>query len=186
MIAAPISTMISSGAGSLSPSMIMQLAVARTPIITCPSPPIFQKRIRNAGPIAREMISRMEMFCIRTQNLLSDPKLPSQMVLKTLTGSSPVSRKVTIAHTMIARTIDSARTVYACRLEMVGRFTIWARGPLFFSFIWPHLLPEMSSSVRLHTCLSCVRPQCRTPCLRTGSGSGPPAPGAHPGPRRHR
>ena len=53
---------ISSQLGILSPSKIMQAAVARPPMRIWPSPPTFQKRILNAGVTARDTTSKMAMF----------------------------------------------------------------------------------------------------------------------------
>ena len=185
-MAATISITISTGSGTFPPSIIMQLAVASTPIMTWPSPPMFQKRIRKAGAIAREMIRRIDTFCKSTHSLLSEAKLPSQIVRKTLSGSSPVRRKVTSAQTRIESTIAPARIAVASFREMSGRFTIWAIGPFFFSFISPHLLRALSSCCRPDTCLSSGHPECRKPFRRTGQESGPPAPEERPDPRRHR
>ena len=55
-------TIISSQLGILSPSRIMQAAVARPPIRIWPSPPTFQNRILNAGVTARETHSRIARF----------------------------------------------------------------------------------------------------------------------------
>ncbi len=69
--------------GSVSPRQIMQAADARAPIRACPSPPIFQKRILNAGVTARETHSSMAMFCSSTQNLRGVPKEPLKMAAYT-------------------------------------------------------------------------------------------------------
>ena len=58
----------------------MQAAVARPPMSTWPSPPMFQKRILNAGVTARETQSSMAMFCNRIQIFLVVPKAPLIMV----------------------------------------------------------------------------------------------------------
>ena len=58
----------------------MQAAVARPPMSTCPSPPMFQKRILNAGVTARETQSRIAISCSSTQNLRTVPKEPSMIV----------------------------------------------------------------------------------------------------------
>ena len=71
---------ISRPLGSLPPSRIMQAAVARPPMSTWPSAPMFQKRIRNAGVTAREMQRRIARFCSRIQTRRVVPKAPSIIV----------------------------------------------------------------------------------------------------------
>ena len=68
---------MSSQFGITSRSVIMQAAVARQPAIICPSPPMFQKRILNAGVTASETHRSMATFCSRTQMRLEVPKAPS-------------------------------------------------------------------------------------------------------------
>ena len=53
---------ITTAFGSLSPRQIMQAAAARPPISTCPSPPIFQNFILNAGVSANAIKSRIAIF----------------------------------------------------------------------------------------------------------------------------
>ena len=77
---ATIITQMRSQLGILSARQIMQAAVARPPISTCPSPPMFQKRILNAGVRAREMHRRMARFCSKIQIFLVVPKAPANMV----------------------------------------------------------------------------------------------------------
>ena len=72
-------TIISSQLGILSPSRIMQAAVARPPIRIWPSPPTFQKRILNAGVTARETHNRMAIFCPKIHTFRSLPKAPLNM-----------------------------------------------------------------------------------------------------------
>ena len=60
----------------LSARQIMQAAVARPPMSTWPSAPMFQKRILKAGVTAREMPSRMARFCRVIQVLRAVPKAP--------------------------------------------------------------------------------------------------------------
>ncbi len=57
----------------------MQAAVARHPARICPSPPMFQKRILNAGVTARETHSSMAVFCSVTQMRREVPKAPFSM-----------------------------------------------------------------------------------------------------------
>ena len=58
----------------------MQAAVARQPIRTCPSAPIFQNRILNAGVTAREIPSRTAKFWKVTHVLRAVPKAPLKIV----------------------------------------------------------------------------------------------------------
>ena len=62
--------------GSLSPRQIIHAAVARQPISTWPSAPMFQKRILNAGVTAREMPSRTARFWNVTHDFLAVPNAP--------------------------------------------------------------------------------------------------------------
>ena len=66
--------------GILSPSRIMHAAAARPPIRTCPSAPMFQKRILNAGVTASEMHSRMARFWKVVQVLRAVPNAPVRIV----------------------------------------------------------------------------------------------------------
>ena len=59
----------------------MQLAEARQPISVCPSPPMFQKRILNAGVTAREMHSSIATSRKVTHVLRGVPNVPLMMVL---------------------------------------------------------------------------------------------------------
>ena len=72
---------ISSQLGTLSPSRIMQAAVARPPMSTWPSPPMFQNLIRKAGVTARETHSSSARYCMVFQVLRFVPKAPAHMVL---------------------------------------------------------------------------------------------------------
>ena len=71
---------ISSPLDTLPPSRIMQAVVARQPISVCPSAPMFQKRILNAGVTAREIPSSTATFCHVTQLLRAVPKAPLRIV----------------------------------------------------------------------------------------------------------
>ncbi len=73
-------TRSSTGVGSLSPKKIIQAAVARPPMSACPSAPVFQKRIRNAGVTASEMQSRIATLCMRFQRRRLVPTAPLIMV----------------------------------------------------------------------------------------------------------
>ena len=64
----------------VSARQIMQAAVARPPMRTCPSAPMFQKRILKAGVTAREMPSRMARSWAVIQVRRAVPKAPSKMV----------------------------------------------------------------------------------------------------------
>ena len=75
-MAETVITQISSQLGSLSPSRIMQAAVARPPIRIWPSPPTFQKRILNAGVTARETHRRMARFWPKIHIFRLEPKAP--------------------------------------------------------------------------------------------------------------
>ena len=79
-MAATRETRISAALGSLSPRQIMQAAVARHPMSTWPSAPMFQKRILNAGVTAREMPSSTARFWNVTQDFRAEPKAPLKMV----------------------------------------------------------------------------------------------------------
>ena len=59
-----------------------EAAAASAPARACPSPPIFQKRILNAGVSARAMQSSIAVFWRSTMNLRLEPKEPSMMVAK--------------------------------------------------------------------------------------------------------
>ena len=58
----------------------MQAAVARQPMSTCPSAPIFQNRILNAGVTAREIPSSTARFWNVTQVFRAEPKAPLKIV----------------------------------------------------------------------------------------------------------
>ena len=73
-------TTSSSALGSLSARQIMHAAAARPPASTCPSAPMFQKRILNAGVTASEMHSKMARFCSRIQTLRGEPNAPLSIV----------------------------------------------------------------------------------------------------------
>ena len=83
-------------------------AVASPPIRVCPSAPVFQNRIRNAGVTAREIHNRMEISWIVTR-VLPFPNAPLTMVAYTENGLSPVRMTVTIAQKMSAATMAIAR-----------------------------------------------------------------------------
>ena len=59
----------------------MQAAAASADTRTCPSAPVFQKRIRNAGVTAMEMQSKTAVPCRVTQSLREDPNVPSKIAL---------------------------------------------------------------------------------------------------------
>ena len=92
--------------------------------MTCPSPPMFQNFMRNAGAIAREIRRRTERSCIMTQNRLCEAKLPPKMVAMTSSGLSLVSAQVTSAHTRIAHTRVIALIPIALYQEIEALFTI--------------------------------------------------------------
>ena len=110
---ATIIMQISSQLGTLSPRRIMHAAVARPPASTCPSAPRFQKRILNAGVTARETHNKMAIFWHRIQIFRLVPKAPSNMVMYTWMGSSPVISVVATAHTTKARMMAAPRMPHA-------------------------------------------------------------------------
>ena len=71
---------ISSAWGTLPPSRIMQVVVARQPMRVCPSAPMFQKRILKAGVTAREMPSSTATLRKVTPMRREEPKAPLRMV----------------------------------------------------------------------------------------------------------
>ena len=81
---------ISRGVDTLSPSRIIQLVVARQPIIVCPSAPMFQKRILKAGVTAKEIPSRTAILRKVTPMRREVPNAPERMVAYTLRGFLPV------------------------------------------------------------------------------------------------
>ena len=58
----------------------MQAVVARQPIRVCPSAPMFQKRILNAGVTAREMPSSTATLRKVTPIRREEPNAPFRMV----------------------------------------------------------------------------------------------------------
>ena len=65
--------------GSTFRRQIMHAAHASAPASTCPSAPMFQKRILNAGVTASEMHSSTARFWNSTHVLRAVPKPPSRM-----------------------------------------------------------------------------------------------------------
>ena len=72
---------MSAALGNLSPMRSMQLAQAKQPMSTWPSPPRFQNFMRKAGASARETHSSMARSCSMTQTRRVLPKAPPIMVV---------------------------------------------------------------------------------------------------------
>ena len=66
----------SSQPGMLLPHQIMHAADASAPMSTCPSAPVFQNFILNAGVTASAMHSSIAVFCSVSHSLRMEPKLP--------------------------------------------------------------------------------------------------------------
>ena len=73
---ATVMTTMSSHCGIVFARQIMQAAQARPPASTCPSAPMFQKRILNEGVTASEMQSRIARFWNSAHAFLGEPKPP--------------------------------------------------------------------------------------------------------------
>ena len=128
---ATASMIMSSQLGTESPMSIMQAATASAPARTCPSAPMFQNRILNAGVTAREMHSSIARFCSSTQVLRFVPTAPLIMAAYTCIGSSPVSSMVMTAQAMSASTIAAARMAQALYQGRAARLEMCTRGTRF-------------------------------------------------------
>ena len=122
-----IAAMMSSKTGSftLSPKYFMHTTHARPPISTCPSAPMFQKRILNAGARARAMISIIAVFWKNLRMRRGVPNTP----LNRSTKNSPnpfasVSPAVIIAPRTSAAITAPPRMSHACHLGISVRLDI--------------------------------------------------------------
>ena len=111
--------------GRRSPMNIIHAAEARPPMRAWPSAPMFQNRILNAGVTASEMQRSIAMPWSSDQRRRSVPKAPSNIVVKTFTGSLPVRKTVTAAESIIPRRIEMIRTSQAFHHSIFLRLTIW-------------------------------------------------------------
>ena len=81
----------STGVGRLAPHFTITMAVARPPTNTCPSAPMFQKCILNAGARAIPMQSRVTRSRIAQEKRILVIKVPLNITTYTDNGFSPVT-----------------------------------------------------------------------------------------------
>ena len=108
----------SNGVGRASPKYIMMPAVTIPPTRTCPSAPMFQNFILNAGASATDIHKSTMVSLMVIHILLFEPKAPLNMETYTSRGLSPVIHTITIADTISDKMIATVLMAYAFGFEI--------------------------------------------------------------------
>ena len=125
-------TRSNAGVGRLCPHFTITSAVARPPARTCPSAPIFQNFILNAGANAIPIQSRVTRSRSAHEKRMDVIKVPLNITPYTEMGFSPVTAKIKIASTTSASTMASARISTLFPIEAPSRLMIRTKGSFIF------------------------------------------------------
>ena len=117
--------------GIESPAYLITAAVAIPPTSICPSAPIFQKRILNAGVIARDTASSIIVSLNVFHVLLEVPIAPSIMPIYTSSGFVFVIANINTPHTIRASTIAIILIIHDFFPDISLRFAIRTIGSFF-------------------------------------------------------
>ena len=137
-------TTVTQAGGNTSASFNIHAALAIPAIRTCPSAPVFQNRILNAGVTAKEIHSKTAVLCSSVQILRGVPNEPSNIVRYTSIGFCPVKSSVTTPQNTNAAKTANMRMSHALHHGIAGRLTICINGSCCFLIcrvILPHSLP---------------------------------------------